>query len=373
MAREHNRLSIDLSALAHNLGQIRDHLQGQTRIMAIVKSDAYGHGLTAVSRTLEERGVDCLGVAYSHEAVHLREQGIRVPIVILCGIHSREEFSEAVSRGLRPILFDLSTAEGLDREAARLKKTARFYLEVDSGMGRLGVPMDRLPDFVKKLRSFKSIVLEGLLSHLSSADTPGDGYTENQITRFRSAIDACRVEGAQPSINTLANSAGIMGFKGAHFDMVRPGIMLYGGLPRPRFQAPVRLKPVMTFKGIVLQVRDFPDQTPISYGRTYCTAGPRRLAVLSAGYGDGLPRSMSNRGHVLVKGRKVSITGSICMNMTMVDVTNIPDVKEGDEAVFLGSQSTEIITGDDVAEWAGNISYEVFCSIGQRHTKDYIS
>jgi alanine racemase len=308
--------------------------------------------LLGVSRALERCGVDCLGVAYSHEAVHLREQGIRVPIVILCGVHGPEECSEAVAKDLTPVLFALSTAERLEREAEKRGKTVRFYLEVDSGMGRLGIPTDRVSGFIKALPSLKRLAFEGLLSHLSSADTPGDGYTEGQIAQFGRAVEACRVDGARPAANTLANSAGITGFKGAHFDMVRAGIMLYGGLPRPGFPAPFRLKPVMTFKGMVLQVRDFPDRTPIGYGRTYWTAGPRRLAVLSAGYGDGLPRSISNRGNVLVKGRKVPITGRICMNMTTVDVTDIPDVREGDEAVFLGVQSPERITGDDMAEWA---------------------
>jgi alanine racemase len=173
-------------------------------------------------------------------------------------------------------------------------------------------------------------------------------------------------------LNNLANSAGLMRFKDTHFDMVRPGIMLYGGLPSPDFTPPVPLQPVMRFSGEVIQVRDFPDHTPVSYGRTYYTQGPRRIAVLSAGYGEGLPRTLSNRGRVLVRGKKVPITGRVCMNMTMVDVTGLREVRAGDEAVFLGTQAGERITADDLASWAGTISYDILCSAGQRNPKEYV-
>jgi alanine racemase len=174
-------------------------------------------------------------------------------------------------------------------------------------------------------------------------------------------------------LNNLANSAGLMKFKDAHFELVRPGIMLYGGLPCPDFNAPVALKPAMRFSGEVIQVRDFPPHTPVSYGRTYHTEGPRRIAVISAGYGEGLPRGLSNRGKVLIKGKKVPITGRVCMNMTMVDVTGLRDVRSGDEAIFLGAQDGEKITADDLASWAGTISYEILCSAGQRNPKEYVS
>jgi alanine racemase len=239
-------------------------------------------------------------------------------------------------------------------------------------MGRLGLLASELAFFLNQATRFKEIRIEGLTSHLSSADDKDPEFTENQIRVFRKAIETGRAMGLDLPVNNLANSAGLMKFKDAHFDMVRPGIMLYGGLPSPDFNAPVPLRPVMRFTGEVIQVRDFPDRTPVSYGRTYYTRGPGRIAVLSAGYSEGLPRNLSNRGKVLIRGKKVPITGRVCMNMTMVDVTGLRDVRPGEEAVFLGTQGEEKITADDVASWAGTISYEILCSAGQRNPKEYV-
>jgi alanine racemase len=177
--------------------------------------------------------------------------------------------------------------------------------------------------------------------------------------------------GLSVPLNNLANSAGIMGYREAHFDMVRPGIMLYGGYPCPEFQSLATLRPVMHFKGQVIQVKNLPDASPVSYGRTYHTTGQQTIAVISAGYGDGLPRSLSSVGKVLIGGKKVPILGRVCMNMIMADVSGSRGIRAGDEAVFLGLQGEEMIAGDDMASWAGTIAYEVFCSLGQRNKKEY--
>jgi alanine racemase len=367
-----NRLSIDLSALAHNFTLVKTIVGQKTNVMGVVKTDAYGHGLVAVAKTLEKHGVHSLGVAHFHEAMELRHSGISFPIVILCGIRTREEAEAVVSHGLTPTLFDPAVAEVLATESARKKTFVKVYIKVDTGMGRLGVPSSDLAFFLKRVTRFKEIRIEGLTSHLSSADDADHAFTENQIRGFSKAIEMGRAAGLDLPLNNLANSAGLMKFKGAHFDMVRPGIMLYGGLPSPEFDPPVPLKQVMRFSGEVIQVQDFPDHTPVSYGRTYYTQGPRRIAVLSAGYGEGLPRNLSNKGKVLIRGKKAPITGRVCMNMTMVDVTGLRDVRSGDEAVFLGTQDGEKITADDLASWAGTISYEVLCSLGQRNPKEYV-
>ena len=367
-----NHLTIDLSALAHNLNQVKTIVGENTRVMGVVKADAYGHGLVAVAKTLEKNRVHCLGVAHFHEAMELRNRGVSLPIVILCGIRTREEAEAVVHHGLVPTLFDPAVAEVLAAECARMKTLARVYVKVDTGMGRLGLLSSELAFFLSQVTRFKEIRIEGLTSHLSSADDAESEFTENQIRGFGKAIEMGRAMGLDLPFNNLANSAGLMKFKDAHFDMVRPGIMLYGGLPSPDFNAPVPLQPVMRFTAEVIQVRDFPDHTPVSYGRTYYTQGPRRIAVLSAGYGEGLPRNLSNTGKVLIKGKKVPITGRVCMNMTMVDVTGLEHVRPGDEAVFLGTQNGEKITADDVASWAGTISYEILCSLGQRNPKEYV-
>ena len=367
-----NRLTIDLSALIHNLNQVKAIVGEKTKVMGVVKADAYGHGLVAAAKTLEKNRVHCLGVAHLHEAMELRNRGISLPIVILCGIRTREEAEAVVHHGLVPTLFDPAVAEVLAAECAKKKTLARVYVKVDTGMGRLGLLSSELASFLSQVTRFKEIRIEGLTSHFCSADDAESEFTENQIRGFGKAIEMGRTMGLDLPFNNLANSAGLMKFKDAHFDMVRPGIMLYGGLPSPDFNAPVPLQPVMCFTAEVIQVRDFPDHTPVSYGRTYHTQGPRRIAVLSAGYGEGLPRNLSNTGKVLIKGKKVPITGRVCMNMTMVDVTGLEHVRSGDEAVFLGTQDGERITADDVASWAGTISYEILCSLGQRNPKEYV-
>ncbi|MBW2008025.1 MAG: alanine racemase [Deltaproteobacteria bacterium] len=316
---EKNKVLIDLGALSRNLEQVR----------GVVKSDAYGHGLVPVSKSLEAQGIDRLGVAWLSEALRLRQEGIGVPITLLGGIGTPEEAAQAVRLGLTPVLYDLSAAQMLASECAEQGRKVEVQIKVDTGMGRLGVSPTNLGSFLHDLGPFAE--------------------------------------------NSLANSAGVMGFPEAHMEVVRPGIMLYGGLPAPGFRAPVPLEPVMHFRGVVLQVRDLPAGACVSYGRTYRAAGPRKIAVLSAGYGDGLPRRMSNRGYVLINGRRAPIIGTICMNLTVCDITEAGPAMPGDEAVFLGRSGNEIITPDQLARWAETISYEILCSIGLRHHRTYVS
>lgn len=372
MIRSPNSVIIDLSALENNLSQVKTLVNPKTRIMGIVKSDAYGHGLLKVSKILEKNGIDYLGVAHLYEALELRRNGSRLPIVILCGIRTREEAKEVVDKDLTPVLFDLAMVEALAEESAKRGKRINVQLKVDTGMGRLGIPHLEVGPFIRDIMKYKELYLEGLSSHLSSADDPTSNFTEIQIENLKKAIEIGHGMGLELPLNNLANSAGLMAHKDSHFNVVRPGIMLYGGLPSPGFRSPLPLKPVMNFKGQIIQVRDLPANTPVSYGRTYYTKGAQRIAVLSAGYGDGLPRSMSNKGKVLVGGIKREVIGRVCMNMIMCDVTGVKDIMPGNEVVFLGTQGEETITGDNMASWAETISYEIFCSIGEGNTKEYI-
>ena len=373
MTHSSNSVKIDLSALVYNLNQARKLIDPGTRIMGIVKSDAYGHGLLPVSRALEKNGVDRLGVAHLHEALALRKNGIGLPIVILCGVLTREEAIEVIDKDLIPVLFEPALADMVAEECIRKEKEVSIQLKVDTGMGRLGIPLSEVGPFIKRIMEHRTLHLEGLVSHLSSADEPVREFTKNQIASFKKAIEVAHSMGLDLPFNNLANSAGIMAHKDSHFNMIRPGIMLYGGLPSPEFLGPLPLEPVMNFRGRVLQIRDMTDNTPVSYGRTYHTKGPQRVAVLSAGYGDGLLRSMSNMGKVLIGGKKVDILGRVCMNMIMADITGIRDIMPGDEVVFLGSQGDESITGDDMARWGDSISYEIFCSLGRKNAREYIT
>lgn len=368
-----NHITIDLSALVHNLAQVTKLVDKRAGIMGIVKADAYGHGLVPISQTLERNKIDCLGVGYLPEALELKRNNIRVPIVILGGIFTRDEAREVVEGGFITVLYDMKTAQVLAEEAVKLDREATVLLKVDTGMGRLGIPHKETGDFLKGILALKGLCVSGLISHFSSADRYEDDFTDTQIKYFKEAVEVGRSLGLHLHFNSLANSAGIIAHGDACFDVVRPGITLYGGLPSPGFQSPVPLRPVMHFKGRVLQIRDLPDGTPVSYGRTYYTIGPRRIAILSAGYAEGLPRSMSNAGNVLIRGKKAPIVGMVCMNFTLVDITGIQGVDPGDEAVFLGSQMGQRITGDDMARSAGTISYEIFCSLGLRNKKEYLS
>lgn len=372
MSNGPNSMKINLSALGRNLARVRAQIDSGTRVMGIVKSDAYGHGLIPVAGALEKQGVDCLGVAFVDEALRLRAAGIGLPIVLLCGIQNREEAREAAVQELTPVISDYWMAEILDREGSQLGKRVPVHVKIDTGMGRLGIPHPEAGVFLERIIPLKNIDIEALTSHFSSADEPDTGFTRRQIRHFREAVLKGRSLGLKLPLNNLANSAGIMAHKDSHFNMVRPGIMLYGGLPCPGFQAGIPLEPVMGFSGRVLQVRSFEDNTPLSYGRTYLTKGRQKIAVVSAGYGDGLPRCLSNRARILIRGRGVPVVGRICMNMLLGDVSDIGEVMTGDEVIFLGTEGREIITADDLAGWGDTISYEIFCSLGRCNNKVYI-
>jgi alanine racemase len=372
MNHQPNSVRIDLSALAHNLRQVRTIVPEETRIMGIVKSDAYGHGLAPISKALEKDGVDCLGVAHLPEALELRKQGIKIPIVVLCGIQTEDESRQIVENELSPVLFDPAAAEMLNKQSAGKGTGTPVFLKVDTGMGRLGISHWEAGPMLRKIAALKNLEIKGLVTHLGSADERASDFTNNQMAIFEKTIERGRSLGLALPLNSIANSAGIMGYEKARVGMVRPGIMLYGGRPSPECESPVLLRPVMHFKGRIIQIRDVPGKTPISYGRTYYTNGPSRIAILSAGYGDGLPRRMSNAGQVLIGGKRAPIVGTVCMNLTVCDITALKGLKPGDEAVFLGSQGRETITGDDMATWAGTISYEIFCSIGQQNRKEYL-
>ncbi len=368
-----NTVTVDLSALKDNLSRVRELVGKETRIMGIVKSDAYGHGLIPVARELEKLHIDSLGIDYLSEAIRLRTEGVKTPVVILLGISKPQEAQKVAEYNLTPVIFDLDSARMLSEEGKKNGRSINVYIKIDTGMGRLGIDFRETDLFLKKFISMKGIKIEGLTSHLSSADQEDTVFTNTQIKNFREAISASRKLGLELTMNNLANSAGIIRYKEAHFDLVRPGIMLYGGLSCPDFANPPPLKNLMTFCSSVLQIRKVEHGTSISYGRTFYTDGSRKIAILSAGYADGLSRSMSNRGQVLINGQKARIIGRICMNLTIADVTSIKGVKKGDRACFLGKENGNTITADDMARWADTISYEILCSIGSRNKREYVN
>ena len=373
MSRSPNQVVIDRSALQHNFGQVRSLVGPATDVMAVVKADAYGHGMVETAKALEHAGARRLAVAHLAEGVQLRKAGLRCPIVILCGIRTREEAEAAVTQELIPVLSEPAFVEVLADESHRRGKRTPVQLKIDTGMGRLGVPHTETGSFVDAVLGRQGVALEGLMSHLSSADEPDRRFTESQIQRFLDAMETARTRGARIDASSLANSAGVLEYPKAHLAMVRPGILLYGGYPSTDLTPSLGLEPVMTLRARVLQVRSFPAGTPVSYGRTYTTPEPARIAVISAGYSDGLPRSLSNRGAVLIRGRKAPIRGRVCMNLTMADVTGWEDVRSGRRGRLSRKAGEAVLTGDEVARSCDTISYEIYCAVGQCGEKSTIS
>ena len=364
-----NRIEIDLMAVRHNFN-VLDRLLKSTgaRIMGVVKSDAYGHGLLEVSQVLESAGVWGFGVSEVEEAISLREGRITAPILFLSGLPPGAE-KEVMALDLIPGVTDVSSLDTLERVASMRDGTCRVHLKVDTGMGRLGFSPDGLYEVVKELRQWPHLCFEGLYSHLSSADDPLDPFNTVQLNTFASVLDQVKDIGWKPLTIHLANSAGLIHFPSAHHDLVRPGLAIYGSYPGPQSQKSLELRPVMSFRSEIVSIRNLGEGSPVSYGHSFYTKRPSRIAVVPVGYDDGYLRSMSNRSIVLIRGRRCPVVGSICMKSFMVDVSMLDGVTPGEEAVLLGRQGDEIITAEDLAQWSGTISYELLCLLGSRNKR----
>jgi alanine racemase len=359
--------TIDLSALAQNLALARQSLSPSCEILAVVKADAYGHGAVMVSKRLAQLGVSRFGVASIQEGVALREAGLQAPILVM-GALLPNQLPDLLAAGLTPVVHDPAIADELASLARSRPDPYPVHIKVDTGMGRLGLVPDQVLSLLQSPWFKGPLKVEGLMTHLADADNPDPDYTRTQIARFRSVADQVEAAGLSIPFLHAANSAALLRHPSAHFNLVRPGLMLYGyhsGSPAPD------LKPVLTLSTRVVQVRSLAQGESISYNRSYKTSRPSRIAVLPIGYADGYNRLLSNRGQVLVKGRRAGVVGRVCMDMTLVDVTDIADVKPGDEAVLIGQQGNEQISAADIAAWLDTIPYEVLCTIGPRVPRIY--
>lgn len=348
---------------------MRKRIPAHCEILAVVKADAYGHGAAAVVPALEKHGVGRFGVATLQEGLNLRESGCRSAIVVL-GAWFPDHAADLVAHRLTPIIYETRLAQALARAAPR-DAPYPVHLKVDTGMGRLGMsPEEALalldsPAFQSTLRA------EGLVTHLADADNEDPGYTATQLQTFDGLIRRIEAAGYRIPLRHASNSAGILYHPSAHFNVVRPGIMLYGyeaaGPPRPS----AGLQPVLSLTATVAQVRAFPAGQRVSYSGLFTTTRPSRIAVLSIGYADGYDRKLTGRAFALINGRRAPVVGRICMDMTMVDVTDVPEVQAGDQAVLIGEQGAEHISAADVAAWLETIPYEVLCGIGPRVPRVY--
>ncbi|MBX3330475.1 MAG: alanine racemase [Nitrospira sp.] len=364
--------TVDLTALVHNLSQFRRILSPGCDVMAVVKANAYGHGAIETSRTLIRHGVARLAVFSTEEGVALRQAGITVPIVVL-GPVFQEQFGDLFVYQLTPVVSDPSVLTALGKAAASREIFHSIHLKIETGMGRLGLTQNELVTLIRSNKFPPSLRLEGLMTHLADTDGADPDATEEQIIRFNASLKVVLEGGFQVPLVHVSNSGGAVRFSSAQFTLVRPGIMLYGYHTLPGTVEAPDLRPVLSLKTCIAQLRTIQPGGTVSYNRTFTAKCPTRIAVLPIGYASGLSRQLSNRGQVLIRGQRVPIAGLVCMDMVMVDVTAIPRVAVGDEVVLIGQQENERITADDIAEWTGTISYEVLCAISPQIPRLYRS
>lgn len=361
---------INLDHLSHNLEQVRLRVGPSAEVLAVVKANAYGHGAVPVSRRLVADGVAMLGVATVEEGIELREAGIEAPVLILGGIFG-EDLTAAAAFRLRPVVYTREVLRPLSEAALAAGTAIDVHIKVDTGMGRLGTALDDLPGLLAAIAGTPGLRVEGILTHFAEADLADPEFARLQTALFERAVRMLREDGVAPRYVHSANSAAVLTLPESHQTLVRPGIALYGYLPSSALSFPAPLEPVMSFKTKIAYVKTVPAGTPISYGRTFVTKRTSRIGTLPAGYADGLDRRLSNRGEVLVAGRRVPIVGRVCMDLAMIDLTGIPEARAGDEAVLIGGQTgpdgtAGFIGADEMATWMGTIPYDVLCGIGPR-------
>ncbi len=371
-----NHVSIDLDAIEHNYHVIRHLVKKNIRILGVVKADAYGHGLVPVSLRLAKAGIDCLGVFEIDEGILLRNAGINIPILVMMGI-THDDINDTVKYNLTPFIYRIDILRLLSRTSLKKGNMTPIHLKVDTGMTRLGIDMKDITLFINEIKENKGIRLEGIGSHLSVADIPGHPFTEKQIKRFQKLIQIAKAAGFKDTVFHIDSSGAVLDTKSCSIpnenSMVRPGLLLYGCAPNEHIKGVQTLKQAMTFKTEIISIREVVPNIPIGYGCTYVTNARRLIATIPVGYDDGYSRLLSNNAEALVHNKRVPVVGTVCMNMTMLDVSHIRDVKIGDEVILVGSQGSEEITLTELADKAGTISYEVMCSIGKSNKRIYSS
>src|SRR5947207_12486518 len=382
---------VSLGALAHNLAAIRNYVNppGEKRkaprkIPSIVKGNGYGHGGPQVAKALERAGSDWFGVTCTDEGIAVRQNGVRKPILVLTSFVPGEE-SRLVEQDLTAVIHRCEQLELLNRAAARRggRKRVPFHLKIDTGMNRLGVSSTDMDCFARQLGKCKHLQLTGIFSHFASSEvftnTAVGQQTREQEERFYAALERLRALGIDPGMVHLANSAAIVTRPETWADMVRPGAILYGYHPgydpaekREEAEARVPLKPVMSFRARIISIRTVPTGAGVGYNATFVAKRPSRIGVLAAGYGDGIHRSLGNRGNVLLRGKLVPIVGIISMDVTMIDVTDVEGAEIGDVATIYGTDGREILPANRVARGVGTVTSDLLCAVSQRVPRLYV-
>ncbi len=358
---------VNLDNLKFNFYQVKRLLRPKTRIMVTVKADAYGHGLIPVSKKLVSCKVDALGVASIDEGIKLREANIKLPILIL-GLILKKDIYPLFKYGLTSTVCDKEFALALSSKAKQLGIPIGVHVKVDTGMGRIGVLHQDAEQLVKYIHKLKFINIEGIFTHFAFADM-NRKFTQYQITLFNRLVEKLNKSGIQIPLVHAANSIGVLDYKDSHFNMVRPGLVIYGLYPKENLK--IQLKPVLSLKTQVIYIKKVSPGQGISYGHDYITKKDTSIITLPIGYGDGYPRNLSNLGPVLIRGRHFRICGRICMDQMMLDVGNA-SIKVGDEAVLIGSQGKNKISAEELASLSNTIPYEIVCGLGSRIPRVYL-
>jgi alanine racemase len=359
---------IDLEAIRHNLEIVSHIVKDDTKILGVVKADAYGHGIKEVSRAIVDY-VDYFGVASIDEAAVLRKIGIKKPILAIGAILPEE--TEGVLRfNVIQAVSDLNVPKMLSKLARAKNKTIKVHVKIDTGMGRLGFWHEEAVEFIKKIARLKNIVIDGIFTHFPNAEADKI-FTHNQIRNFKRLVEILWDNGIYIPIKHTANSMGLIDFKDSHMNMVRPGLMMYGIYPKECLMKKILLKPALTLRTKVTHLKSMPKGRSISYGMTYVTPKPTKIATIPVGYGDGYSRHFSNKAQVLINGRRCPVVGRVCMDMCMVDVGHLKNVKVGDDVILIGSQAKETIRAEELARIINTIPYEVLCNIGHRVPRIY--
>ena len=368
MAKRAVWAEVNLQALENNIKNIKSCIHNNARWCAVVKADAYGHGAVAVARKAVEQGADYLAVAVLSEAIKLREAGFTTPILIL-GTTPEEASEDLVAYGITQAVYTVEQAKALSAAAVHQGRKAKIHMAVDTGMSRIGVRPELAGEFVQGVSSMPGIELEGMFSHFALADAKDKTFAHQQLDKFKLAISKVEEAGVNIPIKHIANSAAILEMPEAHFDMVRAGIILYGLWPSDEVEHVIPLEPIMELKAKVVYVKDLHPGESISYGCTFTAQRESRIGTLPMGYADGYTRMFTGKAQVDYQGKRAPIAGRICMDQCMVDLTDVPEIKQGDTVTLYGSKT---LTMDEAASWLGTINYELPCMLNARVPRVYI-
>lgn len=363
---------IHLDAAVKNMQQMQANISDNTAVMGVVKADGYGHGSVPIAKAINPY-VEAFATATIEEAVILRKHSIHKPILVL-GTVPYEQYEDLLCYDICPTIYTLQQAKQLSELSIRQGKRASVHIAVDTGMSRIGFPpTEESAETIAQISRMPGILLEGMFTHFARADETDKAFTDKQLSLYDFMVHQLKLRQVEIPVKHCSNSAGIVDFKKANLDMVRAGISIYGMYPSEQVdQRAVELTPVLELKSVVAFVKEIEADTPVSYGGTFVSDKPMTIATIPVGYGDGYPRSLSNKGFVLIHGRKARILGRVCMDQMMVDVTNIPEVQEGDTVTLIGTDGKEEITAMELSRLSQGFHYELVCDIGKRVPRIYI-